>query len=281
MQQGNPAQGWQIVAPVSSSYPISQTAVLKSPEQPDPPYISEPASIYNPHSSSLSAPVTPYDSNDRTGSTGQYFLSQNPSATASLDNIIPPSFMSPVHNPGELPRFSNQPDYTAQPPFPISTIGYHGGGTRLGSPIDNQVCEMSTGFSLHNNPRGSGTGQSPLYHELSSSIVSPTSGSSRTQSPPSHHSIHEAPAAYYSEIQAHGMVSSPTSRQRDGMSPLTPAAPSVVAPTPRINSGTDEGQKEAQYDTHEAPTTSHTAYSPEASPVTRGPLEVYHNNNAQ
>lgn len=318
MQQGNPGQGWQTGVPFSSSYPNSQTACLKSPEQPSPPYTSEPASLYNPHSSSISSPVTPYDSNGRTGSTGQYPLSQNPSATASPNNTIPPSLMLPVHKPGELPGFSNSPNDITQPPSPISAIGPHGGGTRLGGPIDNQVHEMSIGFSLHDNPRGSGTSQSPSYHEVSSSIASPTRGNSGTQSLPLLHPIHETPLAYYDKNQVHEMVSSPTSRQGDpgayyegtyspqelsaggggggsqshknsassippahNISPPTSAASAVVAPTPPNNSGTYEGQKQAQYYIHEAPPTSYIAYSPGASPATRGPPEVYHDQNAQ
>lgn len=317
MQQGNPGQEWQTGAPVSSSYPNSQTAFLKGPEQPSPPYSSEPASLYKPHSSSISSPVTPYDSNGRTGSTGQYPLSQNSSAIPSPNNTIPPSFMLPVHRPGELPKFSNSPDHTAQPPSPISAIGHDGGGTSLGNPIENQLHEMSTGFPLHNNPRGSGTSQSLPYHDVSSSVASPTRGNSGSQSPPPLHPIHEAPQAYYGENQAHGMVPSPTSRQSgpgayyegtypphefpagegggrhshsnsvssipplQSMSPPTPATTTIVAPTPRNNSGTFEGQQQAQYNIHEAPATSYTAYSPEASAATRGPLEVYHNHNAQ
>lgn len=296
MQQGNLGQGWQTVAPASSPYPNSQTAFLKNPEQPSPPYSSQPASIHNTHSPSLSSPVMPYDSISRTGSTGLYPLSQNPSATAPSNNKIPPSLMPAAHKPGELPRFNNSSDHTAQPPSPISGVGQHGGETRSGSPIDNQVHEMATGFSLHNNPRGSVTSQSPPYHEVSSSVASPTRQSSGTQSPPPLHPIHEAPA-YHNENQARGIVSSPTSRQSgpgayheaahppreisagDGgshsysnnissntgqhdMSPPTPAAPAVVAPASFINSGTYEGQQQAQYDIHKAPATNYKAYSP-------------------
>lgn len=318
MQQGNLGQGWQSGAPVSSVYPNSQTAFLKSPEQPSPPYSSEPASLYNPHSSSMSSLVTPYDSNGRTGSTGQYPLSQNPPAIASTNNTMPPPFMFPVHKPGELPRFSNSPDHTAQPPSPISAIGHHGGGTSLGNPIENQVHEMSTTFPVNKNPQGNGTSQSPQYHDVSSSVASPTRGNSGNQSPPPLHPIHEAPQTYYDEKQAHGMVPSPTSRQggqgayyegtyppqdfpaggggggrhshsnsvssippRHDMSPPTPATPSIVAPTPRNNSGRYEGQQQAQHDIHEAPTTSYTAYSPGASATTSGPVELYHDHNAQ
>lgn len=318
MQQGNLAQGWQSGALVSSLYPNPQTAFLKSPEQPSPPYSSEPASLYKPHSSSISSPVTPYDSNGRTGSTGQYPLSQNPSAIASPNNTIPPPFMLPVQEPGELPRFSNSTDHTAQPPSPISAIGHHGGGTSLGNPIENQLHEMSTGFPLHNNARGSGTSQSPPYHDVSSTVASPTRGNSGNQSPPPLHPIHEAPQVYYDENQSHGMVPSPTSRQGGpgayyegsyppqdfpaggggggrhshsnsvssippphDISPPTPATATIVAPTPRNNSGTYEGQQQAQYEIHEAPRTSYTAYSPGTSAATRGPLEVYHNHNAQ
>lgn len=315
MQQGNPGQGWLSGAPISSPNPNSQTAFLKSAEQPSPPYSIEPASSYNPHFSSLASPVAPYDSHGPTGSTGQYPLSENPSATASPKNTISPSLMSPaMHKPGEIPRFDSSPDHTAQPPSPISAIGHHGGVSRLGSPINNQVHEISTGSSLHNNPRGSVTSQSPPYYEAPSSVASPTRGNSGTQSPPPLHPIHEAPQAYHDENQAHGMVSSPTSGQEgpgayyersrpsqefsagaggggggsngsilpsNDMSTPSHAASAVIAPTPRNNSETYEGQKQAQYDIHGAPTTSYTAYSPGASLVTRGPLEVYHNNNAQ
>lgn len=249
MQQGNPGQGWQNGAPVSSTYSSSHTAFLKSPEQPSPPYSSEPASLYKPQSSS---------------------------------------------------------------------IGHRGGGTSLGNPIENQLYEMSTAFPLHNNPRGSGISHSPPYNDVSSHVASPARGNSENQSPPPLHLIHEAPQAYYNENQAHGIVPSSKSRQGgpgayyDGtyppqefpaggggggshshsnsvssippphdMSPPTPATPNVVTPTPLNNSETYEGQQQAQYDTHEAPTTSYTAYSPGASPATRGPLEVHHNHNVQ
>lgn len=319
MQQGNPGQGWQTGAPVSSTYPNSHVAFLKSPEQPSPPYSSEPASLYKPQSSSISSPVTPYDSNGRTGSTSQYPLSQNPSAMASPNNTIPPSFMLPVHKPGELTKFTNSPDHTAQPPSPISAIGHHGGGTSLGNPIERQPYEMSTGFPLHNDSRGSGTSQSPPYHEVSSNVASPARGNSENQSPPPLHLIHEAPQAYYNGNQAHGVVPSSTSRQggpgayydgtyppqefpagRGGgggrkshsdsvssippphdLSPPTPATPNIVTPTPLNTSGTYEGQQQAQSDIHEAPTTSYTAYSPGASAASRSPLEVYQNHNAQ
>lgn len=152
MQQGNPGQVWQAEAPVSSIYSNSHVAFLKSPEQPSPPYSSEPASLYKPQSSAISFPVTPYDSNGRTGSTSQDPLSQNPSAMASSSNTIPPSFTLLVHKPGELPRFTNPSDLTAQPPSPISVVGHHDGGTSLGNPIENQLYEMSTRFPLQNNP---------------------------------------------------------------------------------------------------------------------------------
>lgn len=318
MQQGNLGQGWQSGAPVSSLYPNSQTEFLKSPEKPSPLDSSEPASLYNHHSSSMSSPVTPYDSNGRTGSTGQYPLSQNPSAIASTNNTMPPPFMFPVHKPGDLPRFSNSPDHKSQPPSPISAIGHHGGGTSLGNPNENQLHEMSTPFPVNDNPQESGTNQSPKYHEVSSSVASPTRGNSGNQSPPPLHPIHEAPQTYYGGKQAHGMVPSPTSRQggpgvyyegtyppqdfpaggggggrhshnnsvssippREDKSLPTPATPSIVAPTPRNNSGIYEGQQQAQHEIHEAPTTSYTAYSPGASVTTSGPVELYHDHNAQ
>lgn len=319
MQQGNPGQGWQAVAPFSSPYPHPQMATLKDPEQPSLPYSSQATSIYKPHSSSISSPVTPYDSNGRTDSTGLYPLSQNPSATPSPKTPIPPCLLPPVPNPGELPRFSSSSDRTAQPPSPISGTGHHGGATRLGSPMDNQVHEMASGFILSNNPRGSVTGKSPSYHEMSSNVVSPTRQSSGTQSPPPLHPIHEAPQAYYSENQAHGIASSPASRQTGSgtyyesahppreisaggggnpscsnsvssntgypppheMASPTPVSPAVVASTTRINNGTYEDRQQAQYNIHEVPATTYIAYSPETSPVTRSPLDLYHTNNDQ
>lgn len=323
MQQGNSGQGWQTVAPASSPYPNSQTAFLKNPEQPSPPYSSEPGSIYNTHSPSLSSPVMPYDSISRTGSIGLYPLSQNPSATGPPNSTIPPSAMPSVHKPGELPRFNYSSNHTAQPPSPILRVGHHGEETGLGSPSDNQVHEIATGFLSSNYPRGSVTSQSPPYQEISTSVVSPTRQSSGNQSPPPLQPIHEAPQAYYNENQAHDIVSSHTSRQSgpgayyeatsppqemsaggDGggggsysysnsigsnighphphdMMPPTPTAPAVVVPTSIVNSGTYEGQQQAQTDSNEAPATRYLAYSPGASPVTRSPPDVYHNDNAQ
>lgn len=327
MQQGNSGQGWQTVAPAPSSYPNSQTAFLKNPNQPSPPYSSQPASIYNTHSPSLSSPVMPYDSISRTGSTGLYPHSQNPSATGPPNSTIPPSPISSLHKPGELPRFNNSSNHTAQPPSPILRVGHHGGETGLESPTDNQVHEMATGFPLSNNPRGSVTNQSPPYHEISTSVISPTRQSSGNQSAPPLQLLHEAPQAYYNENQAHEIVSYPTSRQsgpdayyeathppqemsagggRGGgggggshsysnsigsntgqhphphdMMPPTPTAPAVAIPTSSRNSGTYEGQQQAQSAIHEAPATRYVAYSPGVSPVTRSPPDLYHSDNAQ
>ncbi|MCJ1342838.1 hypothetical protein MMC31_001027 [Peltigera leucophlebia] len=318
MQQGNPEQGWQIGAPVSS--PNSQAAFLKDPEQPSPPYSSEPASIHNPHSSSISSPATPYDSNGPTSSTGLYPLSQNPSTTPPHKNKILPSLLPSVHKPGELPRLSNSSDFTAQPPSHISGVGHQGGKSRLENSIEYQAHEMATGSAVPNNPRGSGTSQSHPYHEISPSVELPIRQSSGTQSPPPLHPIHEAPQAYYNKDQAHGIFSSPTSRQSgsgayyeaahppreisvggggshsysnsissntgrpppNDMELPTSVNPAVVAPTSHINIGTYEGEQKAQYDIHETPATSHyIAYSPGMSPVTTSPLDIYHNNNAQ
>lgn len=212
MQQGNLGQGWQTVAPASSPYPNSQNTFLKNPEQPSPPYSGQPASTHHTHSPSLSSPVVPYDSISRTGSTSPYPLSQNPPATAPPNNTIPPSLMPSFHKPSELPRFNNSSDYATQPPSLISGVGHQGGQTRLGSPTQSQVHEMATGFSLHDNPRGNVLSQSPPYHEVSSSVASPTRQSNGTQSPPPLHPIHEAPA-YHNENQAHGIFPSPKSRQ--------------------------------------------------------------------
>ena len=322
MQQGNLGQGLQPIALASSPYPSSQTAFLKNPEQPSPPYSSEPASIYNTHSPSISSPVMPYDSISRTGSIGLYPLSQNPSAIGPPGSTIPPSAMSSVHKPGELPRFNYSSNHTAQPPSPILRVGHHGEETGLGSPTENQAHEMATGFLLSNNPRVSVTSQSPLYQEMSTSVVSPTRQSSGNQSPPPLQPIHEAPQAYYNKNQAHDIVSSHTSRESGlgtyyeathppqemsagqgggvgnhsysnsigsntghphphDMMPPTPTAPAVLVPTSSINSGTYEGQQQAQSDSHEAPATRYLAYSPGASPVTRSPPDLYHNDNAQ
>lgn len=319
IQQGNPEQGWQTGAPVSLTYPNSNMAFFKGPEQPSPPYSSEPASLFKPQSSSVSSPFTPYDSNDRTGSTSQYPHSQNPSAMASPNNTIGPSFMLPVLKPGELTRFNNSPDRTAQPPSPISATGHHGRGTGLENPTENQLYEMSTGLPLHKNLRESGTSQSLPYHEVSSNVASPARGNSENQSQPPLHLIHEAPQAYYNESQGHGIVPTSTSRQggpgayydgsyppqefpaRGGgggkhshgnsvssipppheMSPPTPASPNIVTPTPLNDSGIHEGQQQAQFEIHETPKTSYTAYSPGASAATGGPpLEVYHNHNVK
>lgn len=304
MQQTNQGPGMQTIAPASSPYPNSQTAFLKNPEQPSPPYSSEPSSIHNPHSPSLSSPVMPYDSTGRTGSTGLYPLSQNPSTT--------PSLVPSVYKPGELSRFGNSSDHTAQPiSLPISLIsgvGRNGGETRVGSPTDNRAHEMATGFSLQDNPRGSCTSQIPTYQEISSSVVSPIRGGSGTQSPPPLHPVHEAPQVYYEENQAHGIVSPLTSRQSDlganyegthrprelaaggggggshsdsisgntghpshDIAPPTPVA-AAAAPNFVINGGAYEGQQ-AHYSIHEAPTT-HTVHSPGTSPVS-GAQNVY------
>lgn len=320
MQQGTPGQGRQVVAPVSSPYLKSQKAFLKDPEQPSPSYSSERASLYNPHSSSISPPATPYESNGRTGSTGLYPFSQNPSATPSSKKAILPFPLPSVHKPGEVPRFSNSSDPTAQPTSPISGVGRHDGETALENPIDNQVHEMDTRSALPHNPQGSGTSQSHLYHEISSGVASPTRQSSGTQSPLPLHPIHEASQSYYNENQARGVVSSATSRPSgsgayhkaadpsreisagvggshsysnsissntgrpppNDMDPPTPVSPAVVAPTLRRNSGTYEGQQRGQCDIHEAPATTHyTAYSPGMSLSTRSPLDIYHNNKTQ
>ena len=320
MQQGDLGQGWQIVAPVSSSYPNSHKAFLQDPEHPSPPYISEPASIYNPHSSSISSHATPYDSNGRAGSTGPYPFSQNPSATPPPKNAMLPSPLPSVHKPGEVPRVSNSADLAAQPTPPVLGVGHLGGETGPENLIDNQAHEMSTGSASPNNCQGSGTCQSQPYHEMSSGFAPPTRQSRGTQSPLPLNPIHEAPQANYNENQAHGVLPSATNRPsgsgayheaahlpreisagvgsshsysnsissnagrppQNDMDPPTSISPAVVAPTLRINSGTYEGQQQGQYNIHEAPETMHyTAYSPEMSPATSSPLDVYHNNNAQ
>lgn len=313
MQQGTPGQGWQIVAPVSSSYPNSQKAILKDPEHPSPPYASQPASIYNPHSSSISSRATPYDSNGRAGSTGLYSFSQDPSATSPPKNEMLPSPLPSVHKPGEVPRVSNSADLAAQPTSTILGVGQLGGETGPENLIDNKVHEMSTGSASPNNGQGSGASQSHPYHEISSGFAPP-------QSSLPLHPIHEAPQANYNENQPHGVLPSATNRPsgsgayheaahppreisagvggchpysnsissntgrppQNYMDSPTPISPAVVAPTLRINSETYEGQQQGQYNIHEAPETIHyTAYSPEMSPVTSSALDVYHNNNAQ
>lgn len=275
MQQGNPVQGWQIVAPDLSSYSNSQNAFLKDPEHPSPPYTSEPARIYNPHSSSISSPVTPYDSNGQTGSTGLYPFSQNPSVTPPPKNEMLPSLLPSVHKPGEVRRVSNYSDPAAQPTSPILGVGHHGGETGLENLIGNQAHEMGTESASPNNRQGSGTSQSHPYHEISSGFTPPTRQSSGTQSPLPLDPIHEAPQAYYNENQAHEVLPSATSRptgsgyyhevahppreisaefgsshsysnsissngghpRQNDMDPPTPISPAVVAPTLRINSG--------------------------------------------
>lgn len=280
MQQGNPGQGWQIVAPVSSSYPHSQKAFLKDPEHPSPPCTSEPASIYNPHSSSISSPAAPYDSNGRTGSTGLYPFSQKPSATPPPKNEMLPSLLPSVHKLGKVLRVSNPFDPTAQPTSPILGVGHHGGETGLENLIDNQAHEMGTGSTSPNNRQGSGTSESHPYHEISSGFAPPTRQSSGTQSPPPLHAIHESPQAYHNENQAHGGLPSTTSRSngsgayhkavhppreisagnggshsfsddissntgrppQNHMDPPTTISPAAVAPTLCINNGTYQGQ---------------------------------------
>lgn len=305
MQQGNPGQGWQTIAPVSSPYPNSQTEFLMNPQPPSPPYSSEPASIYNTHSPSLSSPVMPGDSISPTGSIGLYPLSQISSATGPPGNTIPPSAMSSAHKPGELPRLNYSSNHTAQSPSPILRAGHQGEETGFGSPTENQAHNMGTGFLLSNNSRGNVTSQSPHYQEMSSSVVSPTRQSSGNQNPPPLQPIHEAPQAYFNKNQAHDIVSSQTSRQsgpgayyeaihppqemsaegggggggggggshsysnsigsntghshpHDTMPP-TPTTPAVTVRTSNIESGTYEGQQQAQPDGHEASATRYLA----------------------
>ena len=172
----------------------------------------------------------------------------------------------------------------------------------------------------HPSPQGSGTSQIQPYHEMSSGFAPPTRQSRGTQSLLPLNPIHEAPKANYNENQAHGVLSSATNRPsgsgayheaahppreisagvggshsysnsissntgrppQNYMDSPIPISPAVVAPTLHINSETYEGQQQAQYNIHEAPEPMHyAAHSPEMSPVTSSPLDVYHNNNAQ